>query len=251
MTIAVSVRGLSKSFGSNSVLENFNLDVPAGSVTAIIGPSGSGKSTFLRTLNALELADSGTIRIGETEVELNGKNRPADLERLRSRTAMVFQNYNLFANLTALENVALGLIRVQKLSKAQAHERARDVLQTVGLSGKESAYPFELSGGQQQRVGIARALALDPEVLLFDEPTSALDPELVGEVLDVIRQLAANGRTMVLVTHEIAFAHRVANEVVFIDQGRIVEQGPPKRILEDPTEPRTREFLSRYLDFEI
>ena len=251
MTIAVSVRGLSKSFGPNSVLENFNLDVPAGSVTAIIGPSGSGKSTFLRTLNALELADSGTIRIGETEVELTGKNRPVDLERLRSRTAMVFQNYNLFANLTALENVALGLIRVQKLSKVEAHERARQVLQIVGLSGKESAYPFELSGGQQQRVGIARALALEPEVLLFDEPTSALDPELVGEVLDVIRELAANGRTMVLVTHEIAFAHRVANEVVFIDQGRIIEQGPPKRILEDPTEPRTREFLSRYLDFEI
>ena len=251
MTISVSVRGLSKSFGPTSVLENFNLDVPAGSVTAIIGPSGSGKSTFLRTLNALELADSGTIRIGETEVELTGKNRPVDLERLRSRTAMVFQNYNLFANLTALENVALGLIRVQKLSKVEAHERARQVLQTVGLSGKESAYPFELSGGQQQRVGIARALALEPEVLLFDEPTSALDPELVGEVLDVIRELAANGRTMVLVTHEIAFAHRVANEVVFIDQGRIIEQGPPKRILEDPTEPRTREFLSRYLDFEI
>ena len=251
MTISVSVRGLSKSFGPTSVLENFNLDVPAGSVTAVIGPSGSGKSTFLRTLNALELADSGTIRIGETEVELTGKNRPADLERLRSRTAMVFQNYNLFANLTALENVALGLIRVQKLSKVEAHERARQVLQIVGLSGKESAYPFELSGGQQQRVGIARALALEPEVLLFDEPTSALDPELVGEVLDVIRELAANGRTMVLVTHEIAFAHRVANEVVFIDQGRIIEQGPPKRILEDPTEPRTREFLSRYLDFEI
>ena len=242
---------MSKSFDSNSVFEGFELAVPTGSVTAIIGPSGSGKSTFLRALNALEVADSGVIRIGDVELDFGAKVSHDQVSRLRAKTAMVFQNYNLFANLTALENVALGLIRVQKLGKQDAHAHAIEVLESVGLAGKEHAYPFQLSGGQQQRVGIARALALNPEVLLFDEPTSALDPELVGEVLDVIRALAAKGRTMVLVTHEIAFAHKVADQVVFIDQGRIVELGSPAQILENPQQPRTREFLARYLDFEI
>ena len=247
----IEVQGLAKSFQGNVVFEGLDFELPKGSVTAIIGPSGSGKSTILRSLNALDRPDSGRVRIADVAVDFGGGVSANGVAHLRAKTAMVFQNYNLFANLTAIDNVSLALTRVRKLDKPTARAQAEQALVAVGLASKIGAYPHQLSGGQQQRVGIARALALNPEVLLLDEPTSALDPELVGEVLDVIRSLAQAGRTMVLVTHEINFARQVADEVLFLDAGKIIERGQAREVLTSPQEPRTREFLARYLSFEI
>jgi cystine transport system ATP-binding protein len=243
----IEVRKLTKRFGSNTVFENIDFDVAAGSVTVIIGPSGSGKTTLLRSLNALEVPDTGSIKIGDFSVDFAGKHSQKQLAQLRSHSGMVFQGNNLFGNLTALENVTLGPIVAQKVSKQQAQAEARELLAAVGLADKADSFVHQLSGGQQQRVGIARALALKPDVLLFDEPTSALDPELVGEVLAVIRDLAKQGWTMVVVTHEMRFAQQVADHVLFIDGGAIVESGNPKDVLTNPQQPRTKQFLQRII----
>lgn len=245
MTNLIEVRGLSKSFGANSVFRDIDFDVAAGSVTVIIGPSGSGKTTLLRSLNALEIAESGTVRVGEFSVDFSKKPSERFLTQLRSHSGMVFQGNNLFGNLTAVENVMLGPVVAQKQPKEQARARAVELLEAVGLADKQNSYVHELSGGQQQRVGIARALALKPDVLLFDEPTSALDPELVGEVLAVMRDLAKQGWTMVVVTHEMRFAQLVADHLIFIDGGSIIEQGDPRAVLTNPQHPRTQQFLHR------
>jgi cystine transport system ATP-binding protein len=210
----------------------------------IIGPSGSGKTTFLRCLNVLETPDGGSIRIGEEEVQFSQKITKRDIARLRTQTGMVFQHHNLFPHFTALENVMEGLITVQKQNREEARRKAESYLHKVGLADKMNLYPFQLSGGQQQRVGIARALALEPKVMLFDEPTSALDPELVQEVLKVMRELAQEGMTMVVVTHEMKFARHIASRVIFMDGGVIVEEGAPADVLETPQEERTKRFLS-------
>ncbi|GJF32221.1 glutamate ABC transporter ATP-binding protein [Kitasatospora sp. NE20-6] len=249
----VDIRGVHKSFGRLEVLRGVDLSVAAGSVTVVLGPSGSGKSTLLRAVNHLEKLDRGTVTI---DGELIGYRRSGDRlhelrerEVLRQRTNLgfVFQNFNLFPHLTVLENVAEAPIGALRLPKAQARARALELLGRVGLADKAADYPRRLSGGQQQRVAIARALALEPKVLLFDEPTSALDPELVGEVLDVIKDLAAAGTTMIVVTHEIGFAREVADTVVFMDGGVVVEQGPPAAVLDHPQHERTRAFLSKVL----
>ena len=249
----VHVRGLVKSFGSHRVLEGVDLDVAAGEVVVLLGPSGSGKSTLLRCLNHLERPDAGFVQLGG---ELIGYRyaggrlhelRPAAITRQRARIGMVFQQFNLFPHMTALENVTEAPIRVKGMPKVRATELARELLYRVGLQDKEVAYPKQMSGGQQQRVAIARALALHPQLMLFDEPTSALDPELVGEVLAVMRDLARSGMTMIVVTHEIGFAREVADTVVFLDQGRIVEAGPPAEVLVDPRHERARAFLSAVL----
>jgi len=244
----LQVTGLRKRFGDNEVLRGIDLEVRRGQVVAIIGPSGSGKTTVLRSLNGLEVPDGGEIAI-DPGLHLDFQYPLTDAHRygLRDRSAMVFQNYNLFPHRTVLQNVTDAPIRVRGLPRAQAVAEAEALLARVGLAEKRDAYPYELSGGQQQRVGIVRALALKPELLLFDEPTSALDPELVGEVLQVIKELADEGWTMVIVTHEISFARQVADEVLFIDGGVVVERGAPKRILTDPQEERTARFLQRLL----
>ncbi len=249
----IVIQGVSKSFGSNLVLDDVSLTLAASSVTAILGPSGSGKSTLLRAINHLERVDAGFITVngalvgyrreGETLYELK---EPEILQR-RADIGMVFQNFNLFPHLTVIENIVEAPIAVRGIPKAEATARAHELLARVGLADKAQAYPRHLSGGQQQRVAIARALALRPKVLLFDEPTSALDPELVGEVLQVIKELAHSGTTMVVVTHEIGFAREVADNVVFMDGGRIVEAGPPSDVLDAPRHPRTRDFLARVL----
>ncbi|GAB4095319.1 amino acid ABC transporter ATP-binding protein [Brachybacterium horti] len=247
----VEIRGVRKSFGDLEVLRGIDLTVRPGEVTAILGPSGSGKSTLLRTINHLEPVDSGLVTV---DGEVIGYRRQGDLlhelsekEVLRQRTriGMVFQSFNLFAHRTALANITEAPRRALGVPKAQAEARARELLALVGLEDRAGAYPRQLSGGQQQRVAIARALALDPSVLLFDEPTSALDPELVEEVLAVIRGLASAGTTLVIVTHEISFARDVADTVVFMDHGRIVEQGPPSQVIDAPAHERTRSFLQR------
>lgn len=247
MSNLIEVRGLTKRFGSNTVFETIDFDVAAGTVTVIIGPSGSGKTTLLRSLNALEVPDAGSVRIGNFAVDFAGKNTQKQLAQLRSHSGMVFQGNNLFGNLTALENVTLGPIVAQKITKRVAEAQALELLETVGLADKANSFVHQLSGGQQQRVGIARALALKPDVLLFDEPTSALDPELVGEVLAVIRDLAKQGWTMVIVTHEMRFAQQVADHVLFIDGGAIVESGHPKDVLTNPQQARTKQFLQRII----
>lgn len=247
MTNLIEVRGLTKSFGANNVFRNIDFDVRAGSVTVVIGPSGSGKTTLLRSLNVLEIAESGTVRIGDFSVDFGKKPSERILTQLRSHSGMVFQGNNLFGNLTALENVMLGPVVAQNQPKAQARTAAVELLDAVGLADKQNSYVHELSGGQQQRVGIARALALQPDVLLFDEPTSALDPEIVGEVLAVMRDLAKQGWTMVVVTHEMRFAQQVADHLIFIDGGSIVEQGDPRKVLSNPQHPRTQQFLQRII----
>jgi polar amino acid transport system permease protein len=248
----VSIHGLSKSFGSLKVLDRVSLEAPAGSVTVILGQSGSGKSTLLRTINHLETVDEGFVAV---DGELIGYRRAGDrLFELKERdiltqrtsVGMVFQNFNLFPHLTALENVIEAPL-AHSVARRQAVADARELLVRVGLAEKADVYPRQLSGGQQQRVAIARALALKPKVLLFDEPTSALDPELVNEVLDVIKQLARSGATLLIVTHEIGFAREVADTIVFIDGGRILESGPPTRMLNSAEHPRVREFLARVL----
>ncbi len=249
----VQVRGVHKSFGALEVLRGVDLVVPAGSVTVVLGPSGSGKSTLLRAINHLEKLDRGFVSI---DGELIGYRRAGgklhelkEREVLRQRTniGFVFQNFNLFPHLTVLENIVEAPVSALKQPKAQARGAALALLARVGLSDKADAYPRQLSGGQQQRVAIARALALEPKVLLFDEPTSALDPELVGEVLDVIKSLAHTGTTMIVVTHEIGFAREVADTVVFMDAGVVVEQGSPAAVLDNPQHERTRAFLSKVL----
>ncbi|MBJ9589272.1 amino acid ABC transporter permease/ATP-binding protein [Burkholderia seminalis] len=249
---AVGIHRVSKSFGPLKVLDNVSLAIPSGSVTVVLGQSGSGKSTLLRTINHLERVEEGFVDIdgelvgyrrdGRTLYELKEK----DILRRRAEVGMVFQNFNLFPHLTVLENIVEAPVAAG-LSRAQAEAEARTLLARVGLAGKADAWPRQLSGGQQQRVAIARALALKPKVLLFDEPTSALDPELVNEVLDVIRQLARSGTTLIIVTHEIGFAREVADTIVFMDGGRVVESGPPSAVLAAPAHPRTREFLSKVL----
>jgi polar amino acid transport system ATP-binding protein len=238
-TAAILVEGLEKSFGSNHVLRGIDFRVDVGEVVCVIGPSGSGKSTLLRCVNRLEEADAGTILIeGE-----NIRDPDADVDLLRSRIGMVFQSFNLFPHLSVLRNLTIAQRRVRRRSREEAERVARGNLDRVGLGEKADAYPAHLSGGQQQRVAIARALSMDPDMMLFDEPTSALDPELVGEVLAVMRDLAREGMTMMIVTHEMGFAREVADRVVFMDGGVVVEEGPPERVLGAPEQERTRRFL--------
>lgn len=254
----VEVTGLRKSFGPVDVLRGIDFTIAPGEVTVLLGPSGSGKTTILRSLNALDLPDAGLVRIGQDAVDFaqlrRGRHGHAvgesarQVASLRSHSGMVFQQHNLFGHRSVLANVIEGPVQVQKVPRAEAEATARDLLAQVGLADQADKYPHQLSGGQQQRVGIARALAQRPDLLLFDEPTSALDPELVGEVLGAMRRLAEQGRTMLVVTHEIAFARRVADQVLFIDGGLLVEQGSPAQVIDDPEQPRTRSFLHRILD---
>ena len=238
----LEIRHLSKSFGSHQVLRDIDFTVSGGDVTAIIGASGSGKSTLLRCVNLLETPTSGEILFHGRDVTGRGVNAP----EYRSHVGMVFQSFNLFNNMTVLENCVVGQVKVLKKSRAEARDTALRYLQQVGMAPFINAKPRQISGGQKQRVAIARALAMGPEVLLFDEPTSALDPEMVGEVLSVMRDLAAEGMTMLVVTHEMAFARDVSNQVVYMNQGVICEQGPPAQVLGDPQKQETRDFLSRF-----
>ncbi|WP_118134520.1 amino acid ABC transporter ATP-binding protein [Oceanicella sp. SM1341] len=240
----ISVRGLTKRFGDTTVLDGIDLDVREGERVVIVGPSGTGKSTLLRCLNFLDRPDAGTITIGDLTVEA-GRATPAQVLALRRRTAFVFQNYALFANRTALGNITEALVHVQGRPKAEARARAEAILREIGLADRAGSYPAALSGGQQQRVGIGRAMALEAELMLFDEPTSALDPEWVGEVLDLMRRVARQRRTMLIVTHEMQFAREIADRVIFMEGGRIVEEAPPERFFAAPQDPRTRRFLAR------
>ncbi|MRX71501.1 ATP-binding cassette domain-containing protein [Bacillus lacus] len=239
----ISIQGLHKNFGELEVLKGIDLQIEQGKVVVVIGPSGSGKTTFLRCLNALELPSEGRISLDSTAIDLSEKVSGKQISEFRRLTGMVFQSYNLFPHKTALDNVTEGPIVVKGVGKEEAQRKAKVLLQKVGLGEKVNEYPFQLSGGQQQRVGIARALAMEPKVMLFDEPTSALDPELVGEVLKVMKDLAAEGMTMVVVTHEMRFAREAADEVIFMDNGAIVEKGKPEDIFKNPKEERTRRFL--------
>ena len=241
----LQIRNLRKSFGDLQVLKSIDLDVNKGDVVAILGPSGSGKTTMLRCLNFLEKSDGGTMLFDDKRVDL-ARVTHAEANALRRRTGFVFQNYNLFANKTALQNVTEGLIIARKMPRRRAEEIARAALVKVGMDDRADYYPSQLSGGQQQRVAIARAMAADPEIIYFDEPTSALDPELTGEVLAVMRSLAGEGRTMLVVTHEMDFARHAANRVVFMEQGVIVEQNTAEAFFTNPTQPRTQEFLQNY-----
>jgi polar amino acid transport system ATP-binding protein len=254
------VRGLAKQFGDHAVLRGIDLDVMPGDRIAILGASGSGKSTLLRCLNFMERPSAGTVELAGQAIgrAAPGRGEPerraydeAELTRVRQRVGMVFQQFNLFPHMTALGNVMEGLRTVRGQREADARRRAEAELARVGLADKAAAYPARLSGGQKQRVAIARALAMDPEAMLFDEPTSALDPELVGEVLRVIRSLAGEGRTMLLVTHEIGFAYHFANRVLFLFDGVIHEQGTPDQVLKQPSQPRTRDFIQRHREFDF
>ena len=247
----IEVRDLHKAFGDHEVLRGIEFTADEGTATAVLGPSGSGKTTLLRSLNVLETPDRGLVRIADAAVDFGAEHDKATRRRevaaLRSRSGMVFQSHNLFPHKTVLENLIEGPVQVQKRPVDEAVADARRLLERVGLSGREDARPVQLSGGQQQRVGIARALALKPQVVLFDEPTSALDPELVGEVLAVIRDLAQEGWTLVIVTHEVRFARDVADQVLFLDEGVVAERGGAE-VLTDPQQPRTRQFLRRVLE---
>lgn len=237
----IKVENLTKSFGDNVVLENINTEVNQGDIIAIIGPSGCGKSTFIRTLNLLETPTAGDIYIDGVDLMDKG----VDINKMRQKVGMVFQHFNLFPNLTIMENIILAPVKTKQMSKAEATEKAKTLLERVGLADKADAYPDTLSGGQKQRIAIVRALAMNPEVLLFDEPTSALDPEMVGEVLTLMKELAESGMTMVVVTHEMGFAREVANRVMFFDEKGIKEEGTPKDIFENPKSERLQNFLSR------
>jgi polar amino acid transport system ATP-binding protein len=247
----VQAEAVRKSFGDNLVLQGIDLEVARGEVVCLIGPSGSGKSTFLRCINHLEKIDAGRLRVDGDLVgyrEEGGRlyeSRPREIARKRAQIGMVFQSFNLFGHRTALENIAEAPRLVKRLGRREAGERASELCAQVGLADKVDSYPSQLSGGQQQRVAIARALAMEPKLMLFDEPTSALDPELVGEVLAVMRRLAEDGMTMIVVTHEMRFAEEVADRVIFMSEGAVVESGPPKAVLHQPTHERTRGFLSR------
>ena len=239
----ISIKGLHKYFGKNEVLKGINLDIKAGEVVVIIGPSGSGKSTFLRTMNLLETPTKGVITFEGVDIT----DKKNDIFKMREKMGMVFQQFNLFPNMTVLDNITLSPIKTKGVPKEEAQAKAYDLLDKVGLRDKADAYPTSLSGGQQQRIAIARGLAMDPDVLLFDEPTSALDPEMVGEVLGVMQDLAKSGMTMAIVTHEMGFARKVANRVIFMDGGVIVEQGSPEDVFENTKEARTKDFLSKVL----
>ena len=239
----IKIHNLEKSFGNNHVLNGVNIEITKGECVCVIGPSGSGKSTFLRCINLLEQPDAG-------EILINGKDilKPGlDLDEFRANLGMVFQHFNLFPNMTVKENIKFAPVRLQKWTKEEADEKAVELLKRVGLEDKADTYPNKLSGGQKQRVAIARALAMNPEVMLFDEPTSALDPEMVGEVLEVMRSLAKEGMTMIVVTHEMGFAKNVSNRVIFMDHGTIVEDRPPKELFEQPEHERTKSFLAKVL----
>jgi len=240
----IEIKGIHKRYGNVPVLEGIDLQVKSGEVVCLIGPSGSGKSTLLRCINGLESYDQGDVLISNERVDRNARS----IHDIRSRVAMVFQRFNLFPHRTALENVMEGPIYVKKENPQAARRNAEALMEKVGLSRRMNAYPDELSGGQQQRVAIARALAMNPQAILFDEPTSALDPELVGEVLAVMRNLANEGMTMIVVTHEMAFARDVADKVCFLHSGKIVESGPAGEVLSTPTHPRTQDFLRRLLN---
>jgi L-cystine transport system ATP-binding protein/putative amino-acid transport system ATP-binding protein len=240
----IHIKDLKKSFGENHVLKGVNLDIEKGEIVTLIGPSGAGKTTLLRSLNWLDEPDEGTVSIHDATICAD-KATKNDIKRLRSKTAMVFQHYNLFNNKTALENVTESLRLVKKLSKEEADERGKELLDRVGLSEKYHAYPSFLSGGQQQRVGIARALAVDPHVILFDEPTSALDPEWVSEVLAVMTEIAKEGITMVVVSHEMRFVRDVSTRVILLDDGMILEDGMPQQVFENPKKERTKQFLQQ------
>lgn len=248
----VSIKDLHKSFGDIEVLKGIDMEIKKGEVVAILGPSGSGKTTFLRCLNFLETADKGVINIGGHKVDCQdrGKEQKKKIIDLRRNTAMVFQNYNLFSHRTLVENVMEGLVVVRKMDKLEAYEKSKKMLERVGLGERINYYPHMISGGQKQRASMARALVLNPDVILFDEPTSALDPELIGEVLDTMKQIADEGITMIVVTHEMSFARDVADRVIFMDKGVIVEQGTSKEIFTKPKEERTKKFLSRFMVLE-
>ncbi len=242
----IEVKGVRKSFGENEILKGIDLQVDKGDVVAILGPSGSGKTTFLRCINFLERADSGTLTFDGVTYEL-AKMKRKEIFNVRKKTAFVFQNYNLFLNKTVLENVTEGLTVVRGVKKADAEKKGMEALARVGMEEMADRYPNMLSGGQQQRVAIARALATDPEIIYFDEPTSALDPELIGEVLNVMKELAESGMTMLVVTHEMNFARNVSSKVLFMDEGQVVESGPAKDFFDDPSHPRSREFIRSIL----
>lgn len=239
----VSVRNLKKNFGKLEVLKDISLDISEGEVVVLLGPSGSGKSTFLRCVNQLEHVTSGTIIVDD--VDVTKKN--TDINKMRENIGMVFQHFNLFPHMTVIKNITLAPVELKKMTKEEAREKGMELLERVGLADKAETYPSQLSGGQKQRVAIARALAMNPDIMLFDEPTSALDPEMVGEVLEVMKELARGGMTMAVVTHEIGFAREVANRIIFMDGGYIVEQGTPEEILKNPKEARTIDFLNKVL----
>lgn len=239
----IQVKNLKKSFGSNEVLKDINVAIKPKEVVVVIGPSGSGKSTFLRCLNLLESITDGRVAIEGIDIT----DKKTDINKVRTDVGMVFQQFNLFPHKTVMENIILAPMRVRKLSEEQAKKKGLDLLRKVGLEEKANAYPESLSGGQKQRVAIARALAMEPKIMLFDEPTSALDPEMVGEVLEVMKQLAKEGMTMVVVTHEMGFAREVGDRVIFMDGGFIVEENIPKEIFENPQHDRTKSFLSKVL----
>ena len=245
----IKVENIKLSFGKNEVLKGIDFKIEKGQVISIIGPSGSGKSTFLRSLNFLETASSGTITFGNETFDLSKINKK-DINRLRKNTTMVFQNYNLFKNKTALENVIEGLLIVKRMNKDKATEIGLKMLEKVGLKDKADAYPNQLSGGQQQRVGIARAVAMSPEVILLDEPTSALDPELIGEVLKVIKDMVKEHMTMIIVTHEMQFAREISDYIVFMDNGTVIEEGKPEQIFVNSQNQRLQNFLKRYSESE-
>ena len=239
----IDVKNLSKSFGDHQVLKDISEHIYPGDKVVIIGPSGSGKSTFLRSLNLLELPTTGSITFDGVEIT----NPKTDIDQVRRKMGMVFQHFNLFPNMTIKRNITLAPVRTGLMSQAQADELAMQLLRRVGLEEKANAYPNQLSGGQKQRIAIVRALAMNPKVMLFDEPTSALDPEMVGEVLSVMKELAADGMTMVVVTHEMGFAREVGSRILFMDEGRIVEQGTPEEVFGNPHNPRLKDFLSKVL----
>ena len=243
MASKITVKNLKKNFGRLEVLKDINLEIEEGEVVCLIGPSGSGKSTFLRCLNRLEDITDGLVMVDGHLMS----DKKIDLNKIRENIGMVFQHFNLFPHLTVLENITIAPVELKKMTKAQAREKAMELLDKVGLAEKAEVYPAQLSGGQKQRVAIARALAMGPDIMLFDEPTSALDPEMVGEVLEVMKQLAADGMTMVVVTHEMGFAREVANRVVFMDGGYIVEEGTPEEVFGHPKEERTISFLNKVL----
>ena len=239
----IKVHNLHKSFKDNHVLKGIDEHIKKGEVVVVIGPSGSGKSTFLRCLNMLEEPTDGEIYVDDVQI-----NAPkTDINKIREKMGMVFQHFNLFPHLTVMENITLAPVKLKKMTKEQADEKAKELLKIVGLEEKADAYPAQLSGGQKQRIAIARSLAMEPEIMLFDEPTSALDPEMVGEVLDVMKDLAKSGMTMVVVTHEMGFAREVGTRLIFMDEGRIIECGDPKEVLSNPQEERTKSFLSKVL----
>jgi len=243
----LEIRNVKKAFDGHTVLDGIDLNVKKGDVTAILGPSGSGKTTFLRCLNFLERADSGSMVFDGESFDLHGAKK-AEIAKVRKKTAFVFQNYNLFLNKNVLQNVTLGLTAGAGMKKDEAEARAVKALEKVGMAEKLKSYPNQISGGQQQRVAIARALAMDPEIIYFDEPTSALDPELIGEVLAVMRQLAEDGMTMLVVTHEMDFARNVSSQVMFMDGGKVIESGPSKEFFAAPKEERSREFIRAILE---